>query len=109
MKIKYLYFCISFLFVSPLLASEQEDPWNWTGVFPLNKVNVEVEHTSKYVRFDTEIATQICIPKGSDYNDFIFSEALFLSTHVSREEFIQHLIDSGLYEVPQGLTPKREE
>lgn len=99
MKIRYLCFYMAVLFVSPVLASEQNLLWNWTEKFYL-KSNVVVVHTPDHVQFDTEIATQqICIPKGSEYKNFIYQKSLNLLTHVSREEFIQHLIDCELYEV----------
>ena len=107
MKIKYSCWCSIWLLlrISSVLASETDIAWNWAEEFHL-KSNVVVVHTPQHVQFDTEIATQqICIPKGSEYNGFIYPKSLNLLTHVSRNEFVQHLVDCELYEVNSLPSP----
>lgn len=97
MHLKYLYFFIYILFVSPLFASQEIVVGDWEEEFTLTN-NIVVKHTRNYVQFDQERATeQICIPKRSKDNDFIYPESLILLQKVSRADFIQNLINSKLY------------
>jgi hypothetical protein len=88
---------VSVLSVSPLFASQKSTLGDWEERFILTN-NIVVIHTPQYVQFDEERATeQVCIPKGSEYNDFIYPASLNILRDVSREEFIKNLIDSELY------------
>ena len=96
-NMKYLYFFVSILYVSPLFASQEDTLGDWEERFIITN-NIVVIHTPQYVQFDEESATdQVCVPKGSEYKDFIYPASLNLLRNVSREEFVKNLIDSELY------------
>lgn len=105
MKRSYLYVggIWSFLFILPVLASQSDTTKDWTEEFHL-KNGIVVKHTPQYVQFDDEVASRyISIPKGSEHNDYVYEKSLVLITKLSREDFVSHLIKSGLYDEEPSL------
>ncbi|MGI4851977.1 MAG: hypothetical protein ACRYGR_08560 [Janthinobacterium lividum] len=73
---------------------------NWTDTFYLKNGSSFITHTPKYVSLDGFMTSKTAITlKSSSYNNMPLSKDGFnVQTNSSKEEFLEALIKSGIYE-----------